>query len=299
MRIKQAISLVALVIACSFAVQEDEITFEGIDMSKIQFIGRWEDRTSKENGLTFGNGEFISDWPCSAIKFNVELDNQDSTVKIKWYGVRERVQLTVTEIGGKDAIFEDVLVGRDFASGIHQSYKIDFSKHAHTSNQLTVTLTKMTQANPLSTGIATKFFHPSTFSFSGLKLDGKLLDPPQKAPHRIQFLGASDTAGYCIDGTPDTSAVSSALSGWEYTNCDAGYVHLVGEALDADIEVLAIAGIGLTQNANAKQKWQLGPLPLPDYYNRTLQSDADTMWDPENFVPDLVVISLGGNDYNH
>ena len=75
MRIKQAISFVAFVIACSFAVQEDEITFEGIDMSKIQFIGRWEDRTSKENGLTFGNGEFISDWPCSAIKFNVELDN--------------------------------------------------------------------------------------------------------------------------------------------------------------------------------------------------------------------------------
>ena len=23
------------------------------------------------------------------------------------------------------------------------------------------------------------------------------------------------------------------------------------------------------------------------------------MWDPEKFVPDLVVISLGGNDYNH
>ena len=39
---------------------------------------------------------------------------------------------------------------------------------------------------------------------------------------------------------------------WRYANCDADYVSLVGQALDADIEVLAMSGMGLTQNANAK-----------------------------------------------
>ena len=76
---------------------------------------------------------------------------------------------------------------------------------------------------------------------------------------------------------------------------------LVGKTFEADIEVLAISGIGLTQNANAKHKWMLGPLTLPDFYNRTMEHDSDPAkeWDPANFVPDLVVISLGGNDYNH
>ena len=47
--------------------------------------------------------------------------------------------------------------------------------------------------------------------------------------------------------------------------------------------------------------WELGRLTLPDYYNRTMQSDDSpkTVWNPELFEPDLVVISLGGNDYNH
>ena len=83
-------------------------------------------------------------------------------------------------------------------------------------------------------------------------MTGKLLDPPQKATHRIQFLGASDTAGYCVDGTPETGIIEYGVSGWKYENCDASYTHLVGESLDADIEVLAIAGIGLMQNARAK-----------------------------------------------
>ena len=45
----------------------------------------------------------------------------------------------------------------------------------------------------------------------------------------------------------------------------------------------------------------MGKLPLPGYYNRTMQADdkLDDLWSPSKFVPDLVVISLGGNDYNH
>ena len=45
----------------------------------------------------------------------------------------------------------------------------------------------------------------------------------------------------------------------------------------------------------------MGKLTLPDFYNRTMESDDNpaTLWNPEKFVPDLVVISLGGNDYNH
>ena len=56
--------------------------------------------------------------------------------------------------------------------------------------------------------------------------------------------------------------------------------------------------VSVTQNAHADYEWVLGPLTMPGYFNRTMQT-AGEVWNPARFVPDLVVISLGGNDYNH
>ena len=41
----------------------------------------------------------------------------------------------------------------------------------------------------------------------------------------------------------------------------------------------------------------LGDLTLPDYYNRTLQSEPSSFYEPSIAVPDLVVYAVGGNDY--
>lgn len=38
---------------------------------------------------------------------------------------------------------------------------------------------------------------------------------------------------------------------------------------------------------------------MPDYYNRTLQTEEQPFWNFTQWRPDLVIISLGGNDYNH
>ena len=73
-----------------------------------------------------------------------------------------------------------------------------------------------------------------------------------------------------------------------------GYPGLVGEALDADIELLASPGLGLVEKPSKPS-----PMDLPYYYNRTLMSDEEFIWNPDDLVPDLVIISLGGNDYNH
>ena len=101
------------------------------------------------------------------------------------------------------------------------------------------------------------------------------------------------------------------------------------------VSVQAISGIGLTQNAQAKQPWQLGKLTLPDFFNRTLQvnqlpaclfvcfrslpvfdtlvmkkqtcffpvSQSDPKAGAWNFSaepsPLFVYLSVGGNDFNH
>ena len=87
----------------------------------------------------------------------------------------------------------------------------------------------------------------------------------------------------------------------------------------ADISVQAIAGIGLTQNANAAQPWQLGKATMAEYYNQTLPVPGPYVLSlpqklspqpnvgivgpynplPRLFPAPLVVVSLGGNDYNH
>ena len=52
------------------------------------------------------------------------------------------------------------------------------------------------------------------------------------------------------------------LTGWKYENCGENAASIISERVGADLSLEAIAGIGVTQNANAKQKWQLGPLTM-------------------------------------
>ena len=82
---------------------------------------------------------------------------------------------------------------------------------------------------------------------------------------------------------------------WEFYNCLSAYPGVVGEALNADIELLASPGLGLVEKKTESNT----PMDLPYYYNRTLMSDEELIWNLDDFVPDLVIISLGGNDYNH
>ena len=134
-----------------------------------------------------------------------------------------------------------------------KKYKIDFSKIQSTSTKFTISLRKLSTAEPFAPGIATFVFKASTFEFYGVETVSTILnDPPKQADHKIQFLGASDTAGYCVDGTPKTNFLEEGLLGWKYEDCNSGYVSLVGQAFEADIEVFAISGIGLTQNARTK-----------------------------------------------
>ena len=107
------------------------------------------------------------------------------------------------------------------------------------------------------------------------------------------------TAGYCVDGTPSMSSVTWGLEGWKYENCDQGYPGLLGRWFDADVAVEAISGIGVTQNAAAKDKWQLGPMTMPGYFERTMQTRPTPPWDFARFTPEAVLVSLGGNDFNH
>ena len=110
-----------------------------------------------------------------------------------------------------------------------KKHKLDFAKYNSTEIDYTVHVRKLTTAEPFAPGIATWFFKPLIVKFFGVETISTLLnDPPQAAEHRIQFLGASDTAGYCVDGTPKTNIIKTGVFGWKYEDCNSGYVSLVG-----------------------------------------------------------------------
>merc|ERR1711974_502696 len=78
------------------------------------------------------------------------------------------------------------------------------------------------------------------------------------------------------------------------------YVSLLARSLDAEYHVEAFSGKGITQNA-AKSLGFSGPITMPAYWGRTLPGDDNptTVWNFTRWVPDLVVVLLGANDFTY
>mmetsp|Transcript_7443 Transcript_7443/g.27325 ORF Transcript_7443/g.27325 Transcript_7443/m.27325 type:complete len:326 (-) Transcript_7443:2396-3373(-) len=166
-----------------------------------------------------------------------------------------------------------------------------------------VSMRKMSSAAPFSMGIGESLLANSMFYFMGLSYVGADVSvvpvTSMNYTRHIQFYGASDTAGYCVDGTPDVDEFDRIVGGWRYENCDSANPSLLGKTLRAFISVQAIAGIGVIQNA-MEFKQAVGYLTMPQLHNRTIQTDASPTWPfGDHPASDLVIISLGGNDYNH
>ena len=105
----------------------------------------------------------------------------------------------------------------------------------------------------------------------------------------LEFFGDSDTAGYCILGTP------SSLGTQQYEDATQGYARRIADGLGASsYHIEAISGLGVFQNAFA-----CGSKVMPAYWNQTLQVDATAKgeWDFSRYTPTAVVVYLGSNDW--
>jgi lysophospholipase L1-like esterase len=123
-------------------------------------------------------------------------------------------------------------------------------------------------------------------SIKGILLDNteKLLSPPLRLKHRIEFIGDSITAGFAVRGK--RSAVND--------DARATYGFQAAAEVNAEPWITAQSGIGIIRNYGAKE--EVGTMPLKyqnlELYNDTYKTDF-AQWQPE-----IITINLGTNDHS-
>jgi len=120
------------------------------------------------------------------------------------------------------------------------------------------------------------------FSVTG----GQLLAPPPPSARRIEFIGDSITCGYGDEGIDQYHSFTP-----QNENAYLAYGPVTARALGADQFVIAWSGKGVIRNYSDATDM------MPSLYLRILPYDTTTLWNPSQWVPQVVVINLGTNDF--
>jgi hypothetical protein len=154
-----------------------------------------------------------------------------------------------------------------------------------------------TVATGLAQGVHTLLFTKrnettgAKFPFLGLALDDgmPLWPPPARPVRKIEFVGDSFTSAsgneYWAEDKPANDA--------PITNVYEGFGPIVARHYGAQVHLTSRAGYGLVMSwdGNTAQN-------MPDCFDWAHVFTPQPKWDFSRFVPNLVVIGLGLNDYN-
>jgi lysophospholipase L1-like esterase len=128
-------------------------------------------------------------------------------------------------------------------------------------------------------------------TFHGLLLPPgcELLPPPAWPERKLMFIGDSITGGEYIERFPPEN-----ISTPQTANAARAYGMLLGRWLHAQVHLVSYGGRGVMRD------WQgnTNVGNAPQFFQRALPDDPDSHWDHTAYVPDLVVVSLGQNDFN-
>lgn len=122
--------------------------------------------------------------------------------------------------------------------------------------------------------------------FTGIRCE-QLLQPPSKPTRKIEYIGDSITTGTGID----VAASPCNTGAWyDQHNAYRSYGAITSRALNAQWQLTAVAGIGLTHSCCNMD------IVMPDVFDKTLLRDNKLPWDFRRYQPDVVTICLGQND---
>jgi len=143
-----------------------------------------------------------------------------------------------------------------------------------------------------------------------IKADAKKIKPTAEKKKKIEFIGDSITCAYGVDGTiADTFSTA-------FQDATKSFAYLTAKNFDADYSIVAYSGMsilscmsingGRTANSAISDFYDKLGLSLDKNGFFTLGSSEfddgnyelhTTQWDFNRFVPDLIVVNLGTNDF--
>jgi lysophospholipase L1-like esterase len=130
-----------------------------------------------------------------------------------------------------------------------------------------------------------------TITIGNVTTDGTF-GPDIYSSRKIQVIGDSISVGYGLDG------VNPCVNTAAVENNPKTYAALAADALNADYDIIAWSGIGLTRNYVSST-----PDPsdiMPQRWTRYGALDPLNSYTfPANATPDAVVINLGTNDFSY
>jgi lysophospholipase L1-like esterase len=123
---------------------------------------------------------------------------------------------------------------------------------------------------------------------------GARLLPPDRPPQRrLLFIGDSVTCGEGTDRPADGAMKDAASTSNGYLS----YGMVLGRTLDAQVHLVCYGGRGLIRDWRGKTN----VANAPTFFDLAIAADsrgARVPWDHAGYVPDVVVVSLGTNDFN-
>ncbi|MEA3497037.1 MAG: SGNH/GDSL hydrolase family protein [Bacteroidota bacterium] len=127
-----------------------------------------------------------------------------------------------------------------------------------------------------------------TCEFFGFLIEQEkiILTPPIRLKRRIEFIGNSITCGYGVEGKKSSESFSPKTE-----NSDKSYASVSSRILDAEFVSVCYSGLGVSQNYDTAWKQDIFEL-----YKR-IYSQHGRRWDFSTWMPDVVVINLGTNDF--
>lgn len=117
---------------------------------------------------------------------------------------------------------------------------------------------------------------------------GEFLAPPAPLPRKMLVIGDSVTCGEAIERA---TTCEKETSWW---NPELSYGLRLAKALKANGQLVCYGGRGVIRSWNGKTD----ELQAPDFYELSIAQYNMPRWDHKQFEPELILISLGTNDFS-
>lgn len=254
-------------------VDESSVTvIEGNDMNNLSLI-RWMGRTyySESESLTYF---FFTASGFEVAFFGTKLE---ITLKANKYNVLGKEPHIVVLIDGE----ENPLNG--------QTYKLQNEEEVITIDHLsygyhTVKVLKRSEASDSNTAL------------KEVETDGYFTLPTTQKPFKIQYIAASSSTGFGNLGTVSESKTTANSNGL------LAYAYLASYLLDAETSIFSASGWGVSRGWNTAgliSEYQNIPYA---YVNKAIDDTNKVFtsgsFDYSNYIPDVLVVNLGTNDFN-